>query len=291
MRMSTSAYTMCGMTLRVAALLAGARVVCPAADPPPADPSSPVPSLQPAAAPARGFMGLAVGEIPPNVRAQITLPAGEGLAVVLVAKDSPASQAGLQTDDLLLRFEDQRLLSPGQFVTLVENAGVGREVEIAWLRQGTERTGRVTLTTRPPDLPGNVAPDPALMAKKLNDVLHILQDNPAALEAVHRILMGGAQAVPAPPDVPGENVSSGVRMLRRDAEGTVELRVSDGHSRLRACDAAGKMIFEGPFRTDADRAAVPGAIRAKGELLEMQSAPALPPELQKNMPSAPPAGK
>ncbi len=82
------------------------------------------------------FLGLITSEVPPALTAQLGLPEGFGLMVDEVIPDSPAAAAGVQKYDVLQTFNDQQLVNPDQFATLVRAAGKDKEVALTLMRKG-----------------------------------------------------------------------------------------------------------------------------------------------------------
>ena len=225
----------------------------------------------------RGYLGVIISEICPEVRAQTVLKEGEGLMIGRIAPDSPAAALGLLHYDILTKFNDQWLMSPAQFVTLVENAGPGSEVEITYLRQGAEKKAKVTLGSFPANAAVVAAPLPEEM---LTSVIRTLRDNPVALEMVHRqlhnLLSGQKPDASAAP-----GFQQGSRLTLRDAGGEVELTLIGNGQQLRAWDKSGQLIFEGPCNTPEQLEAIPAEVRPRLERLQKEclssrTLPALP---------------
>jgi PDZ domain len=232
------------------------------------------PAEKSAAAPAgeagarRGFLGVTLTEICPEVRAQTTLKEGEGLMIGRVAPESPAAVIGLRQYDILTRFNDQWLMSTGQLVTLIENTGPDAEAELTYLRQSQPAVIKVRLGRIPakPPTADTVPPAPPEM---LTAVIRTLRDNPIALEAVHRYL----HAIPTVPDgaLAAPAVLSGQRHVMRDAAGKVELTSIGNTLRLRAWNAEGTLCFDGPCGTPDHDAALPGDLKVRYERLQRDS--------------------
>ena len=211
----------------------------------------------------RGYLGVLITEICPEVRAQTVLKEGEGLMIGRIAPDSPAAALGLLHYDILIKFNDQWLMSPVQFVTLVENAGPGSEVEITYLRQGAEKKAKVILGTFPANAAAVSAPLPEEM---LTAVIRTLRDNPAALEAVHHQLRN----MPAGSKADFLSLPHGSRVTLRDGAGEVELTTIGTTQQVRAWDKAGQLVFEGPCNTAAQREAIPAEVRPRLEWLQQE---------------------
>ena len=214
----------------------------------------------------RGYLGVIISEICPEVRAQTVLKEGEGLMIGRIAPDSPAAALGLLHYDILIKFNDQWLMSPAQFVTLVENAGPGSEVEITYMRQGAEKKAKVTLGAFPSNAAEVAAPLPEEM---LTSVIRTLRDNPVALEMVHRQLQNLSSGQ-KPEALTAPGFQHGSRLTLRDANGEVELTLIGNEQQLRAWDKSGQLIFEGPCNTPAQLEAIPGEIRPRLERLQKE---------------------
>lgn len=92
-----------------------------------------------------GWLGVATAEAPEALTAQLNLDPGVGLVVSYVTPDSPAAKAGLQKNDVLVRFEDQSLVHPSQFRKLVQTRQEGDKAKVVFYRAGKEETLSVTL--------------------------------------------------------------------------------------------------------------------------------------------------
>lgn len=215
----------------------------------------------------RGYLGVLVTEICPEVRAQTTLREGEGLMIGRVAENSPAAELGLLHYDILTRFNDQWIMSPAQFVTLVENSGPEAEVEITYLRRGAQMKSTVKLTKCPPHSATSekVAPLPEEM---LTSVIRTLRDNPPALEAVFRMLSGLPPGTA--PVIGGHAPKQGSRLTLRDETGIVQLLTIGNSQQLSAWDKDGKLIFQGPCDTPEQLNALPPELKARVERLRRE---------------------
>ena len=91
------------------------------------------------------WIGIAMEPVQEVVRAQLSLAPGEGIVVSHVAPESPAAKAGLQTNDILLRFEDQILVEPSQLRKLIAMKKPGDSVKLAYVRKGERKEAAVTL--------------------------------------------------------------------------------------------------------------------------------------------------
>jgi hypothetical protein len=67
------------------------------------------------------YLGVLTAQVSPELRAQFGLMEGFGLLIQEVMPDSPAKEAGLKEHDVLVSFEDQKLVNMDQLQTLVRS--------------------------------------------------------------------------------------------------------------------------------------------------------------------------
>jgi hypothetical protein len=93
------------------------------------------------------YLGLGVDILPQSVSAQMPpgVSTGEGIIVTRFADDSPAKKSGLAVYDILLSYDDTKLVHPKQFIDLVRKDKPGRVVKLKVLRNGKVVTHPVTL--------------------------------------------------------------------------------------------------------------------------------------------------
>jgi hypothetical protein len=97
------------------------------------------------------YLGVSATEIPEILSKHLPVPSGIGLVIQEVTKDSPAEKAGLQRDDVLLRFEDQLLANAAQLRTLTRSKKPGDKVRLSVLQAGKETTLEAILGEREED--------------------------------------------------------------------------------------------------------------------------------------------
>ncbi len=128
----------------------------------PANPGNMAPP--PAPAPSPVWLGVAVGPVPEAVQAQ--LPEGieknQGLMIMQVMPGSPAAEAGLQRNDVLISYNGDKLFSPQDLVQRVRAAKPGDKATLELVRHGKPVKVEVTLQGRWSRQPQNVpmAPQP-----------------------------------------------------------------------------------------------------------------------------------
>ena len=113
------------------------------------------------------WIGVAVGPIPENLMAHVSLPGGAGVLVEQVIPDSPAANAGLRRHDILTELDGNPLTDAR---TLVDEVRAPRDgsLELKWMRGGQQMSARIKPTARPKTLslgreqqwPGGTAVNP-----------------------------------------------------------------------------------------------------------------------------------
>jgi hypothetical protein len=91
------------------------------------------------------WLGLSAEESSDALTSQLGLQAGEGLLVTYVATNSPAAKASLQKNDLLVEFDGQKLVLPGQLRKLVQMRKEGDKVVLTYYRGGKKQDTTATL--------------------------------------------------------------------------------------------------------------------------------------------------
>lgn len=222
----------------------------------------------------RGFLGVMVGEVKPEVRAQVPLESNQGLLVRMVAPGSPAERAGIKAHDILLKVKDRTLFSQTEFVSLIENSRPGSEVEVVWMHRGLERRAKVALgeaAGRKNAEPGegeSLALNAVEWVEKLNAIMRTLQENPEAVDAVDRMLHPQGEGDWRDGPLFNLNAGQNYRLICTDDEGSVEICEHDGAKYVKVFDRRDRLLFQGPFTTPEEKAEVPAAIRQRVEKVE-----------------------
>lgn len=91
------------------------------------------------------YIGVMTRDVPPEIRTQFSLPPGFGIMVDGVMPDSPALQAGIKEHDVLVKLDDQQLVSMEQLMILVRAKKKGDVVSLTVISGGEEKQVAVTL--------------------------------------------------------------------------------------------------------------------------------------------------
>lgn len=97
----------------------------------------------------RGFLGVTIQQVSPEIAAALGLKEARGALVSSVTADSPAAQAGIETGDLITTLNGRPVERPRDLSRAVADTDPGRTVELGLLRQGRERTVTPKVGTLP----------------------------------------------------------------------------------------------------------------------------------------------
>jgi serine protease Do len=97
----------------------------------------------------RGWLGVSIQPVTPELAKQFQLPDTSGVLVSDVVAGSPAARAGIATGDVVLAYNDKPIDSPGLLRNLVASTEVGSEVKLTLLRDGERRTVGVRIDEQP----------------------------------------------------------------------------------------------------------------------------------------------
>lgn len=103
------------------------------------------------------FLGVQMADLTPELRDQIkqqseqklAIQQERGVIILGIAKDSPASRAGVQAGDILLKIQGQSVTTVAEVLSKVENSTVGQALPLELLRGKETLTIAVTLAEFP----------------------------------------------------------------------------------------------------------------------------------------------
>src|SRR5690606_11339216 len=97
----------------------------------------------------RGYLGVVLQEVDPDLARGLAMERIEGAMVREVFPGTPAFAAGIQAGDVILGYGEERVPDMGRFRLLVARTRVGETVPVRLFRFGQERVLHVTLNERP----------------------------------------------------------------------------------------------------------------------------------------------
>jgi serine protease Do len=108
-----------------------------------------LPQLEAKGEVTRGYLGVSVQEVTPELAKSLNLKDKKGALVADVTKTSPAEAAGLKRGDVITGFDGKEITEMHNLPTLVAATPIGKDVPVAILRDGREQTLRVTVGRMP----------------------------------------------------------------------------------------------------------------------------------------------
>lgn len=227
------------------------------------------------------FLGVGVSSAPEVLSEQLKLPQGVGLVVEFVEKGSPAEKAGIQAKDVIHKLDDQLLINPQQFATLIRTFKPGDGVKVMVIRKGEAQTLSASLIEKEmPELSAN--------AQSFSFTTSGMSDAFAPSANIFATIPGVDLQSAVPPRVIRVMPGSTSRIIKVDDKGTrIELETRDGTKTLKVVDKDGKTAFEGPYNTQDEMDEVSPEYRdsvkdaLKGiELKEVPDAPTTEPKAE-----------
>ncbi len=97
----------------------------------------------------RGWIGVTIQEMTPELSAKFGLKASEGALVSDIAKGSPAQKSGIMRGDVIREFDGKKVGDVGVLRNMVAQSKVGSQVAIRILRRDKDMTVTATITELP----------------------------------------------------------------------------------------------------------------------------------------------
>jgi len=234
-----------------------------------------IPKGEPAADEKKiAWLGVKTNEVSPELAAQLELDGGA--VIEMVVPDSPADKAGLEDFDVITKIGDVDIFHPQELAEAIRSLDPGSEVNITCIRKAKSVELKTTLGSRPamprgglgmvpPEFQfGAVGPEAERMRKEMEDRINELMREGGLPEGVFpgRIF---------PDDI--ENGADVTRMSSSstsfsDGNGSITITTKDGATQLKATDAGGKLLYDGPAETEDDRKKLPPEVLEKLERFE-----------------------
>src|SRR5262245_20931532 len=95
-----------------------------------------------------GYLGVSAVGITNENFAKFGLREARGVGIEKVLEDSPAAKAGLQANDVVIRFDGEEVKSVAKLTRLISEAGPDQKVRLVVLRGGAEREIVATIGKR-----------------------------------------------------------------------------------------------------------------------------------------------
>ena len=109
-----------------------------------------LPQLKDGGRVARGYAGVALRDVDPDLQDALKLPSATGAVVQDVTPGSPAERAGLRPYDVIAAVDGQAVSTGDQLIALVSARRPGEAVTLRVTRDGRDISTLVKLAERPP---------------------------------------------------------------------------------------------------------------------------------------------
>ncbi|MFN3466133.1 MAG: DegQ family serine endoprotease [Candidatus Brocadiales bacterium] len=100
----------------------------------------------------RGWLGVAIQDVTPDLAKSFNLAATQGALVSDVTPNSPAEKAGVQRGDVIVGFEGKEIRDVSHLRNMVAQTPVGKVAKVKVLRDGKPTELSVTIGEQPADL-------------------------------------------------------------------------------------------------------------------------------------------
>jgi serine protease Do len=108
-----------------------------------------LPQLKANGAVTRGWLGVSIQEVTPELASALKLDVKEGALVAQTNPGGPADKAGIQRGDVIQSFAGKPVGKPRDLSRAVASTGVGKSVEVVVLRDGKPVTLQVAIEKQP----------------------------------------------------------------------------------------------------------------------------------------------
>ncbi len=97
----------------------------------------------------RGFMGVGIMPVPPELAKKAKITDGLGVLITTVQPGSPADQAGLHAGDIVVRMDNQEIPDPSAFRNRTAATTPGTELSLDYVRGTEKRATKVVVIEFP----------------------------------------------------------------------------------------------------------------------------------------------
>jgi serine protease Do len=106
---------------------------------------------------SRGWMGVAIQDVTPELAEYYGIDREGGVYVAKVYENNPAHEAGIQTGDIIVEVNGEKIETSRDLTMTIANLKVDQNVEVKIIREGKEKIVNVKLGKRPDQDPDVVA--------------------------------------------------------------------------------------------------------------------------------------
>jgi len=99
----------------------------------------------------RGYLGVEIQPVNQEIADSLGLKSTDGALVAQTQPDTPAAAAGLQSGDVIVKFNNEAVASAADLTRKVGSLKPGEKAQVTYIRNGEEKTADVTLGALPGD--------------------------------------------------------------------------------------------------------------------------------------------
>ncbi|HEY7491402.1 MAG TPA: DegQ family serine endoprotease [Candidatus Tectomicrobia bacterium] len=140
----------------------------------------------------RGWLGVMIQKVTPDLAHSFNLPQPTGALVADVIADGPAAKGGLQRGDIITKFDGTAIHDMHELPRLVANTPVGKQVKVDLLRQGQQQTVTVTVAELKEETVAASSESPAQLGMEVQDVTPELAQS-MGLQTTEGVLVAGVE--------------------------------------------------------------------------------------------------
>lgn len=100
----------------------------------------------------RGWLGVTIQSLTPDLAKQFNLKEEKGVLVGDVVESGPAEKAGLQRGDVIIEFDGKKIEEPTQLRNMVANTPPNKEISLKIIRENTTEIKKATISELPADM-------------------------------------------------------------------------------------------------------------------------------------------
>jgi serine protease Do len=98
-----------------------------------------LPELQEKGKVTRGWLGVYIQKITPEIAESLGMDASDGALVADIMPDSPAAKAGLEVGDVIVEFDGHAVKESTELPLIVARTPIGKSVDVAVIRRGKRK--------------------------------------------------------------------------------------------------------------------------------------------------------
>jgi serine protease Do len=195
----------------------------------------------------RGFIGVEIQEMSPDLAEAMGLKAPFGALVADVTEKSPAADARIRSGDVITRINGTPIPDPRQLQRLVSSLPIGREAPITVLRDGREMTVSVRIVRMPEKLDpidtGSADAPPVPHSASAIQGMTLVPTDAVKREAVVKPKQSGVMVLDVEPDSPAANVGIDPGDVLVEIDKKPAVRVQEVASQFKAAARIGRKVL------------------------------------------------